>query len=543
MRARGFGKVWGAIVAAGLVWQGVPLTNAQGATASVPFSDIANSYAKQQIVDLYQRGIVSGKGEGIYDPTAAITREEFVTMLDRALGLQPLPSVIASFADVPASRWSYPWVQAGSALGLVSGVSADQFAPEAKITREETAALLVRAVAANQTANTPAAQTVQLPFADGGQTSDWAKPSVYDANRLGLMQGDANRFRPRDAITREETAVVLSRILSRAIPASGSPKGQSGVQLGWQYGETDTAYLQKVEASGLINTLAPRWFFLQEDGTFEDVGNSSMVAWAHQHNLKIWPLVGNHFNQALTHQYLSGAESRQNLVRQLMALASKYGVDGLNIDFEGVGSTDRAAFTAFIRELSQAAHAQGVQISVDLPPNFGSENLAAYDDANLAKDADYLVLMGYDEHWNNAPRAGSVSSLPWLTRGIDSFVSVAPASKIIVGLPLYTRDWTVVAGKTVSKELTLPQQTNQLVGNGASMLWDAVVGQYVAKYDKSGEAHTIWVEDARSLAQKTSVALDRGVAGAAYWRIGGETNDVWKSLQNVWNYKRTVTRL
>ncbi|PWK12844.1 S-layer homology domain-containing protein [Tumebacillus permanentifrigoris] len=533
----GWKKALGVVLTVGVLGQLSPISTASAANS--PFSDIEQSYAKQQINDLYQRGIVSGKGAGLYDPIAPITREEFVSMLGRTIGLQPLPSTVSSFTDVSTSSWSYPWIQAGNSVGIVGGVSANQFAPAAQISREEAATLLVRAMESNYTAASSSAATIHVPFADASDASGWAKPYVYDADRFGLMHGDDDgEFRPREPITREETAIVLARILSRVVPVSSVPSGEEQVQLGWQFGETDQSFLQKVEASGTINTLSPRWFFLQEDDSVAHAGaDKSMVEWAHQRGKKVWPLVGNHFNQQLSHLYLSQPAQRQKLVSDLIGYAQQYGVDGLNIDFEGLIGSDRADFTAFIQELSSAAHVQGLKISVDLPPNFHTEISAAYDYAVLAQSADYLVLMGYDEHWNGSPRAGSVSSLPWLKKGIDSFLAAMPATKVIVGLPLYTRDWySASSGKTLSQELTLPQQTTRLAN--ASYIWDASVGQYVATYQQKGLTHTVWVEDARSLALKYSIALDRGVAGVAYWRIGGETVDVWTSLQNVWRYKK-----
>ncbi|KEO81997.1 S-layer homology domain-containing protein [Tumebacillus flagellatus] len=510
--------------------------SASAAHAAATFTDIANSYAKQQIEMLAQKGIVSGKGQGLYDPTAPITREEFATMLGRTLGLQPLPSAVAAFRDVPSSRWSYPWVQAGNALGIINGTSNTDFAPDEPITREQAAILLVKATESNLTAGTTAAANLRVPFADASKISDWAKPYVYDADRYDLMHGDGGNFRPSAPITREETAVVFSRILGKAVPAGASAASDDLIQLGWQFAETDTAFEQKVASSGTVNTLSPRWFFLQENYKVNQYVNPSMVEWAHQRGKKVWPLVGNHFNSELTHLYLSQPDKRAKLVQDLIGFADTYHLDGLNIDFEGVAPADRTSYSAFIQELSTAAHAKNLQISVDLPPNFRTDFTGAYDYAAIGKSADYLVLMGYDEHWNGDPRMGSVSSLPWLERGIDSFLSAVPPKKVIVGLPFYTRDWSLSGSKMTSKEVLLPQQN--LIG--ASKVWDSTVGQYVATYTASGVQHTIWLEDARSLALKFNAGLDRRVAGFAYWRIGGETPDIWTSLQNATLYKKTT---
>jgi hypothetical protein len=90
------------MLAAGVLGQLTPVQTASA--GSLPFTDIEQSYAKEPINDLFQRGIVSGKGDGLYDPTAPITREEFVAMLGRTIGLQPLASNLPAFTDVQFCR-------------------------------------------------------------------------------------------------------------------------------------------------------------------------------------------------------------------------------------------------------------------------------------------------------------------------------------------------------------------------------------------------------------------------------------------------------
>ncbi|MGB8954877.1 MAG: S-layer homology domain-containing protein, partial [Tumebacillaceae bacterium] len=186
---------------------------AAGGTAGAqtnPFTDIGGSYAQQQILDLYARGVISGKGKGLFDPYAPITRAEFVTMMERALGVQPLSSSVPSFHDVSRDFWAYPYVQAGTGLGIVSGTGPDVFQPLISVNRQEVAAFLVRALERNQVgAQAPG----ELPFADAVRIAPWARLFVAEASRLGLIKGDESGFRPLDPITREETAVVLWRVL------------------------------------------------------------------------------------------------------------------------------------------------------------------------------------------------------------------------------------------------------------------------------------------------------------------------------------------
>ena len=512
---------------------------AAGGTAGTqtnPFTDIGGSYAQQQILDLYAQGVISGKGNGQFDPHAPITRAEFVTMMERTLAVQPLDSHVASFHDVSRDHWAYPYVQAGTALGIVSGMGPETFQPELSVKREEVAAFLVRALERNQAgAQAPG----ELPFADAAAISPWARLLVAEASRLGLMKGDASGFRPGDPITREETAVVLWRVLQdpRWINAQPASSQAAKIQLGWQYDLPVQEFEQHVQASGLINTVAPSWFFLEANGAVSDVSEPELVSWAHANGKRVWALVGNHFDKDLTHQHIGSPEARTLLIEQLLSLAETYNLDGLNIDFEGFYPEDRDNFTSFVAELGTAMRDQGLALSVDVPPTGLFEWSDPFDYVAISGYADYVVLMAYDEHWADDPRPGSVSSLSWYQKKMDDLITMVPAQKVIAGLPLYTRDWYESGGMNHSTDLLIPAQIDLLQRTMAQTNWDAGVGQYVARYMQGGVAHTIWVEDSRSLAQKLQVGLDRGVAGHAYWHIGGDTPDVWKSLLNSMNYK------
>ena len=501
-----------------------------------PFTDIGGSYAQKQILDLYARGVVSGKGKGLFDPHAPITRAEFVTMMERALGVQPLNSPVPSFHDVSRDYWAYPYVQAGTALGIVSGTGPDVFQPMISVKRQEVAAFLVRALERNQAGRQAPGE---LPFADAAAISPWARLLVAEASRLGLMKGDAVGFRPLDPITRAETAVVLWRVLQdpRWINAQLTSARAAQIQLGWQYNQPVQEFEQRVQASGVINTVAPRWFFLEANGAVSDVAEPELVTWAHANGKRVWALVGNHFDKDITHEHIGSLDARAALVEQLLSLAETYHLDGLNIDFEGFYPEDRDNFSAFIAELGTAMRDQGLTLSVDVPPTGLFEWIEPFDFALIGGYADYVVLMGYDEHWVGHPRPGSVSSLSWYQDKMDQLIALVPAQKVIAGLPLYTRDWYERGGRNNSTDLLIPAQIELLQRTGAKTNWDPGTGQYVARYTQIGVEHTIWVEDSRSLAQKLQVGLDHGVAGHAYWHMGGDTPDVWKSLLNSFNYK------
>lgn len=505
-----------------------PAASRASAASALPFSDIAGNFAQNDIVALYAQGIVGGTGGGKYEPGKSVTRAEFAAMVVRLFGLEEVDAAISAFKDAKAQAWYYGAVEAASQLGIVQGTSADAFRPGNAITREQAAAILVRALRLG--AGSAAAG---LNYIDAGSIDDWAVGAAAAATDAGLIQGDDGRFRPRDPLTRAETAALLNRIASRsdwAAQFKAAPEG--GVQLGWQYQQTTAQYIASVSRSP-VNTLVPRVFFLDSSSTFTDSTDTALLKWAAANGKQVWGMLGNRSNADVTHAMLSDAAKRQTIVAKLTALVQSYGMSGVNLDFENVLADDRAGLTAFVDELAASLHRIGASLSVNVSPDQGDDWTAAFDYAALGRSADYIVLMGYDEHWGGDPVAGSVSSLPWLKRGMDKLLASVPAAKAIAALPLYARDWTI-SPKVSSAEMSLSEQTallNTLAS--ASRSWNGSLGQYVYTFAKGSVTHRVWTEEGRSLTLKSLAAAERGMAGLAYWYIGAETPDVWASVRNA----------
>ncbi|WP_047171279.1 S-layer homology domain-containing protein [Paenibacillus sp. FSL R7-0273] len=504
------------------------------AGAKQPFDDIGASYAREEIIDLYNRKIVTGTSGNSFSPQGTVTRAELITMLGRLLKLEPVGSTITPFKDVARNAWYYGWIQAAVQLELAGGTSAATFAPAQPVTRQEAAVWLARAF--KQTGSTAGLQTA---FRDSGAIAAWAGSAAAAVNRLGLMKGDdTGAFRPLSPITRQETAVLIYRVLQQQKWAA-ELEGQTDerIVMGWQYGQTAAEYQASVVQSN-VNVLSPRWYFVGGNGTVSDSTAASMVTWAKNNGKRIWPLVGNRFDQAATHQLLSSPAARTSAVNQLGALVSKHGLDGLNLDFENVAAADKAALTAFVTQLAAKLHALGAVLSVDVSPDLGTDWTEAFDYAALGKQADYMVMMGYDEHYSGSMNPGSNASLPYVRQAVTGLLQAVPASKAILAMPLYTRDWTLKQGpvKPSSVELSLTAQ-NQLVSSyGLRPVWNSTLGQYVASYTRQSLKHTIWLEDGRSLTAKYNLAAEQKLAGIAYWHIGGESPDIWTSIRNAEKY-------
>lgn len=500
---------------------GMPISSA----TDYELRDIEDSYAAEQIASLYDAGIVAGDEHGYFHPKRAVTRQEFVAMLNRTLGVKPVASSIVAYSDVPKNSWAYGDVQAAASLGTVNGISASLFQPKRVISREEAAVILVRALA-DASGSTSAASSLK----DGNGISKWAAAHVSAAIENGWMTGYQGNFRPADSLTREETAVLFERI--HAVLAAKKATADEPISLGWQYQLSTAQYIEQVKQSN-VNTLSPRWFFINKDGSVSDSADASLVQWAHENDKEVWPLFGNRFDSATTHAVLSDAGKRAAMVQTIAQYVEKYNLDGINVDFEGFSPNNRDHFTAFIRELAVALDAHDAVVSVDIPPDTGTDWSDPFDYAKLAEYADYLVVMAYDQHWSGSPKAGSVATLPWMEGVVTKLLDYIPANKLVVGLPFYTREWYTASNAVKSNDLSLPASYQMVQANRGSIWWDAALGQYVSTYNKQGVKYTAWLEDSRSLGRKAVSSHNREVAGLAYWYVGSESSDVWTALNNA----------
>ncbi|WP_334071865.1 MULTISPECIES: S-layer homology domain-containing protein [Paenibacillus] len=506
----------------------------------LPFGDIGSSYAREAIIRLYEKGLMNGTTSTRFSPTEPISRAEFAVILQRLLGLEPVDSPIPAYEDVPGGAWYYEGVQASTEVGLTAGKGPRRFAPAEPVSRQETAVWLSRIL--NTAIAIDSVSPTAGKYKDDAAIAVWARPQVYAVSKLGLMNGNGGNFFPEQALTRQEIAAVMDRLLQNpAWAAKLSSPAWPTVQIGWQYGQTDAQFKQSVLNSN-INVLSPRWFLLAEDGSVSIQSQPSLVAWAKQQGKQVWPLFGNRFDQATTHALLTSTTKSSEVITRITNTAVQTGVQGINLDFENVAPKDREAFTSFVAELARRLHVSNIVLSLDLSPDFQTDWTEAYDYAALGKIADYIVMMGYDEHWSGGS-AGSVASLPWLEKGLDNLLQEVPSSKVILALPLFTRDWMMDGGagtSAPSEDLNLPQQFQRIKRFGAKPVWNDKLGQYVADYRSSGAQRRIWLEETRSLTSKYSLAMSKDIAGFAFWHIGGETPEIWPALRNAAKYDAIV---
>lgn len=285
-----------------------------------------------------------------------------------------------------------------------------------------------------------------------------------------------------------------------------------------------------------VNVVSPSFFYIDEDGEFQDkVGDAGKqyIEWAHSNNYKVWAMVqSDEAGIKTTSTILNSYAKRQELIEKIIEVCVEYQLDGINIDFENMYEADKDKFSRFIIELEPRLNEIGAVLSVDVTAPDGDPNWSlCYDRNVIGHVADYIVFMAYDQYGNSSTKPGTTAGYNWVETNVKKFIDnedVEP-SKIILGMPLYTRQWTIdsngeIDGKGVVSML------NTKIPNNVEKQWDEDLKQYYIEYKSGSDTIKMWIEDGTSIAAKVSLVTKYGLAGTSCWRKDMETSNIWSVI-------------
>lgn len=282
-----------------------------------------------------------------------------------------------------------------------------------------------------------------------------------------------------------------------------------------------------------LTTISPTWFTIQDtNGNITSLASSAYVDAAHQAGLEVWGLVDNFTNQVDTLTVLSNTQSRANMISQLITEAQNSGLDGINVDFEQITEEMSDHYIQFIRELSVECRKNQIVLSVDnYVPGFTSH----YNREEQGIVADYVIIMGYDEHFAGSEEAGSVASIDFVREGITETLKEVPKEKVINGLPFFTRLWIESSSGLTSQAIGMQEAETAVANAGVTASWDEETQQNYAEWTADGNTYKIWLEDEQSLEAKLKVMQEYDLAGAAAWKLGFEKSGIWELISRYVN--------
>ena len=216
---------------------------------------------------------------------------------------------------------------------------------------------------------------------------------------------------------------------------------------------------------------------------------------------------------------------REKMVDTVVSQAKSAGVDGLNVDFEKIAAECGPHYIQFIRELSIKCRAEGLVLSVDnyVPKAYNGH----YGRKEQGVFADYVVIMGYDEHTYGSEEAGSVASYDFVQDGIEKTITDVPVERVINALPFYTRIWEESATGLTFKAYDMGGAAEAVSKAGAEAAWDDVTHQDYAEWTSDDTTYKVWLENAASIKDKLDLMSGYELAGVGGWRLGQETSDIW----------------
>ena len=356
---------------------------------------------------------------------------------------------------------------------------------------------------------------------------------------LTVYQGD-NKLR---AFNARSSAVAFAKTFSNSTVRTSEGRTiwsntKRLIYMGWNGSATSETVVNHVANTQGLSIDSPTWFELAAaDGSITDTSDVAVASAFKEQGIKVMPLVHNQFNKKLTTEFLKNKAAQQTFINNLVAKLAQLGAAGVNLDFEEVAGSDRNAFTAFVTSLAKAAHAKGMQLSIDLPRGSLSWNhVTAYNHAALSAVVDTIIIMAYDEHWSGSDTPGSVAGLKWVQEGVKQFLSYGiPRSKLMLGIPFYVREWKLDStNKLVGNRAIYMKEVPKLIADtNAKGVFDNQSGQMKYKYFKDGYTYLFWAETESTVKARIDIAKSYDLAGVAAWRLGYESSDLWTMMLRI----------
>lgn len=295
--------------------------------------------------------------------------------------------------------------------------------------------------------------------------------------------------------------------------------------------DSNAAFSEDMQDVTGVNVVSPTWFSISSnDGDLSSLASSEYVTAAHEKGMEVWGLMDNFNAETDTTAVLGNTSSRENLEGQLITEALNNGMDGINIDIETLPEEASESYVQFMRELSVKCRNNNLVLSVDVPPPYDFN--AHYNRKALGEVVDYMMVMGYDEHYVGS-EAGSVASLSYERNGITGTLESVSKDKIISGIPFYTRLWkTNASGEVSSQAIGMDHADEILSQYKVTAAWSEETSQDYAEFtDEEGNFCQIWLENEKSIEEKMKLVQQYDLGGVAEWKLGFERAAIWNVIE------------
>ncbi|WEG13503.1 glycosyl hydrolase family 18 protein [Pullulanibacillus sp. KACC 23026] len=316
---------------------------------------------------------------------------------------------------------------------------------------------------------------------------------------------------------------------------------QTPISFAYLYGRPPSSFEASINrTNGTFNRVSPTYFGVNADGSLDLTSiDTQFINDMHQKSIKVIPRLTADWNKKLGEKALA---NREVLAAQIAKAVNKYHLDGVNVDLEDLGPSDKQALTQLTALLKQKLGKKEVSVAVAAnPAGWTAGWQGSYDDRALAKVSDYIILMAYDESYaGSAP--GPVAGLPFVTKSIDYALNQGvPKDKLVLGIPLYGRIWNT--DMSVSGSSVPLYEVNTIMAKfHPSLTYSQSQQTPVATFAVGNNSHfrlnswsdplpvgvyTLYYENHDSISSKLNAVTANDLGGSAVWSIGQDDPALW----------------
>ena len=331
----------------------------------------------------------------------------------------------------------------------------------------------------------------------------------------------------RYTVAAVDRGVYLSPMTTAATTTAMPPPTQGKVHA-FLLATTDESFRDLQRNYRQIGTVHPTYFDCRRDGGMNGKDDPLVTRWAQLRRIEVLARFNCQHGPTLN-MILRNPSVREATLTNLVALAQRYGYDGINLDFEAGFETDRDVLTSFVAELSRRLHALGKKVAVEVSAKFSSTQTGRagfYDYPALGQYADYVFVMAWGWHWT--------TSAPGPSDTLDNVVKVANYTatmpnkhRYILGTPLYGHDWPWNGGPSNPSTPREYAETMAIAQRyGVKPRFDAASYLWTFDYVEAGVPRQVWFADATTVSRRIRLAKTRGL-GIGFWRLGTEDQRIW----------------
>ncbi|SDR02111.1 LysM peptidoglycan-binding domain-containing protein [Virgibacillus salinus] len=287
--------------------------------------------------------------------------------------------------------------------------------------------------------------------------------------------------------------------------------------------------------------LSPFTYSITADGTLTELQDQIVLEAARATNvaplLVLTNITGDGFDSDVVANILRNPGLQDTLITNLLDLMELKGYRGVNFDFEYVYPEDRENYSNFLRRVVLRLHPAGYLVSTALAPKDTADQegllYEAHDYAAHGEIVDFVIVMTYEWGWAGG-RPWAIAPINEVREVLDYAVTVIPREKILMGVPLYGRDWEIPWVEGTIATTVSPKEAVQLAEEyGVAIQYDETYQSPFFTYvDETGQKHEVWFEDARSVQAKYDTIKEYGLRGPSYWVLGSEFPQNWAVLQD-----------